>query len=175
MSESGKKLRQNFSMTPFGTSARNRILNVVKVKGLPIFKQLQIEEALFRVADGNWFIWNEEIEDPAIVLGISGKPSLLVDIDRVCTANMPLIKRFSGGGTVIVDRHTVFSSLICSVDDFPHVQPYPRHIMNWTGQFYDPIFKEFSSEFRLREDDYLFGEHKIGGNAQSKTSFCVPL
>ena len=34
-------------------------------------------------------------------MGISGKPEELVNLDRL---SIPLIKRFSGGGTVVVDE-----------------------------------------------------------------------
>jgi len=60
-------------------------LRLLRLKNTPIFKQLQIEEALFRADRANWFIWNENAVEtkPNIVMGISGKPALLLDVDAV--------------------------------------------------------------------------------------------
>lgn len=38
-----------------------------------------------------------------------------MDVPAALAANVPAIKRFTGGGTVIVDRDTVFASLIVQV------------------------------------------------------------
>lgn len=51
-----------------------------------------------------------------------------------------MLKRFSGGGTVIVDRDTVFTTFICNVKAFPHVKPFPREIMAWSISFFEPFF-----------------------------------
>ncbi|MBI3901158.1 MAG: lipoate--protein ligase family protein, partial [Chlamydiia bacterium] len=40
--------------------------------------------------------------------------------------------------------------------------PYPKSILEWSETLYRPLFKGFG----LRENDYVFGEHKFGGNAQ---------
>lgn len=42
------------------------------------------------------------------------KPELLVHGAAAAAAGVPLIKRFTGGGTVVVDADTVFTSLIMS-------------------------------------------------------------
>ena len=45
-------------------------------------------------------------------MGISGKPETLLDISKVQKDQIPVIKRFSGGGTVIVDENTLFITFI---------------------------------------------------------------
>ncbi|KAI4339855.1 hypothetical protein MLD38_024749 [Melastoma candidum] len=80
----------------------------------------------------------------------------------------PVIRRFSGGGTVIVDKDTVFVTFICNKDAIPGLQPYPRPIMSWNSQIYEHVFDK-ACNFQLRENDYVFGNHKFGGNAQSIT------
>ncbi|KAF2299438.1 hypothetical protein GH714_031951 [Hevea brasiliensis] len=99
-------------------------------------------------------------------MGISGKPSELIEIGPVLRDHVPVIKRFSGGGTVIVDSGTIFVTLICNKDVVPGVQPYPRSIMSWSGLLYSEVFQGIDG-FQLRENDYVFGDHKFGGNAQS--------
>ncbi|KAF1336458.1 hypothetical protein FI667_g290, partial [Globisporangium splendens] len=115
---------------------------------MPIQEQLRIEEALFRVdRRRNWFIYNEEKTPVTIVMGISGKPEQLLQLDAV--------KRYT-------------NTIAC--DAFPHVKPFPREIMTWSSTFFSPFFNRVCDNgltFALREDDYVFGDRKFGGNAQS--------
>lgn len=79
-----------------------------------------------------------------------------------------MVRRFSGGGTVIVDQGTVFVTFICNTTAVAGLQPFPRDIMSWTGLLYGKVFHGFG-EFHLRENDYAFSHQKFGGNAQSIT------
>uniref|UniRef100_M4BIS4 BPL/LPL catalytic domain-containing protein n=1 Tax=Hyaloperonospora arabidopsidis (strain Emoy2) TaxID=559515 RepID=M4BIS4_HYAAE len=136
-----------------------------------IQKQLQIEEALFRAeSQRNWFIYNDKHAPATIVMGISGKPEQLLHLDAVKRDGIPVLKRFSGGGTVIVDHNTVFTTFICRHEDFPHVKPFPPDIMAWSHDFFSPFFARVCRDdlkFSLRENDYAFNDRKFGGNAQS--------
>ncbi len=135
---------------------------LLRLQSYPIFEQLKLEERLLSSASGNWCIINEG-SSPAIVMGISGKPNELVDCDKALQHNLPLIKRFSGGGTVIVDENTLFITFICEkqLHDFP---AYPEPIMKWTEPLYRAALQH--PEFSLRENDYVIGNRKFGGNAQ---------
>ncbi|KAK9271522.1 hypothetical protein L1049_001882 [Liquidambar formosana] len=124
------------------------LMNLIRFKGTPIFQQLQLEERLLRTSSDNWCIINDGTNAPAIVMGMSG--------------------RFTGGGTVIVDHGTVFITFICNKDAVPDVQPYPRSIMSWSSLLYSEVFRGIDN-FQLRENDYVFGNCKFGGNAQSIT------
>lgn len=83
-------------------------------------------------------------------------------------AGVQLVKRFTGGGTVIVDQDTLFCTLIMQSDLLPHVDPFPQSIMRWTEGLYTPVFAPHGP-FSLRENDYVFRERKFGGNAQAIT------
>ena len=48
------------------------IVNLLRLSGFPLLRQLWLEEALFRSHPGNWFVINDGVPDPTIVLGISG-------------------------------------------------------------------------------------------------------
>ena len=137
-------------------------INILHLKGTPIFDQLQIEEALLRANGENWCLINEG-SPPSIVMGISGKSEELIDHKQIQSAPLPIIKRFSGGGTVVVDDDTLFVSFIFQkeVHDFPC---YPEPILRWSEQFYQEAFS--IPEFHLLENDYVIGKHKCGGNAQ---------
>ncbi|XP_010425693.1 PREDICTED: putative lipoate-protein ligase A [Camelina sativa] len=142
------------------------LMNLVRLKGIPILEQLHLEERLLRTSSHNWCIVNDGTDVPTIVMGMSGKPAQLLELGPVMEDRIPVIKRFTGGGTVIVDKSTMFVSLICNKDDVPNVQPYPRSVMAWSGSLYGDVFNGING-FQLRENDYVFGDRKFGGNAQS--------
>jgi len=137
-------------------------MNILHLKNYPIFKQLQLEEALLRTDNQNYCIINEG-SPPAIVMGISGQPHELIDQTKLSASPIPVIKRFSGGGTVVVDHDTLFISFLCQAEQHTFA-PYPEPIMKWTEAFYQQAFAV--ADFHLRENDYVIGSHKCGGNAQ---------
>ncbi|MDF2576788.1 MAG: putative lipoate-protein ligase [Chlamydiales bacterium] len=138
-------------------------INWVYLKNYPIFEQLQLEEALLRTDHQNWCIVNEGSSQKAIVMGISGKMEQLVDQALLQEKPIPIIRRFTGGGTVIVDDQTLFITFICQGKTFP-APVSPQSIMNWTESLYLPVFEH--PQFRMLENDYIIGDHKVGGNAQ---------
>lgn len=85
------------------------------------------------------------------------KPAELLEIGSVLQDKIPVVKRFSGGGTVIVDHQTVFITFICNTDALPSVQPYPRPIMSWSGQLYSKVFQGVG-DFSLRENGNFFAQ-----------------
>lgn len=143
----------------------SRIMNTLYLLDLEnqfILSQLELEEALLRADNRNWCILNHG-SPPAIVLGISAKPELLLHREQVAANKVPVIRRFSGGGTVIVDQDTLFASFIFN-HSLLSIPIQPETIMKWTESFYRDVFP--SSSFRLKENDFVFGERKFGGNAQ---------
>lgn len=138
-------------------------VTLLRLYNKPILQQLQIEEALLRADTRNWCIINVGSPE-AIVMGISGKIEELVDEKKLKQHPVPVIRRFSGGGTVVVDENTIFITLISNVNDFD-TKPYPQPIMEWTAQLYRAIIPEFS----LQKQDYAINDLKFGGNAQSIT------
>ncbi|XP_006660155.1 lipoate-protein ligase A [Oryza brachyantha] len=144
------------------------LMRLVTMAGAPILQQLHLEERLLRRTGDNWCIINDGTAPATIVMGVSGRVSELVETEPVLRDQVPVIRRFSGGGTVIVDQGTVFVTFICSKTAIAGLQPFPRDIMSWTGQLYGKVFNGFG-EFHLRENDYAFSHRKFGGNAQSIT------
>ncbi|KDD75546.1 hypothetical protein H632_c624p1 [Helicosporidium sp. ATCC 50920] len=141
-------------------------VRVLRLRQVPIVEHLRLEEALMRATKDNWFVINDGTPDPAIVLGISGKPEELVHTEAAAAAGVPLVKRFTGGGTVLVDQDTIFTGLVMGTRSLPGVEPFPRPIMRWSEGFFAPAFASLGA-FALRENDYVFGELKFGGNAQA--------
>lgn len=203
----------------------------LKNSGLSAIERLCLEEALLRhdPFHRNWAIVG--IHDPTyqqflslntqkdlkyydnciIVMGIGGKPDELLNLEKVREDNVLVVKRFSGGGTVVLDHHSLWTSFIGRTADFPHVEPFPRSIMSWSASsIFEKVFDRMKTEslsssqtlktlmidtkscgladqtrksmlvnskvskdlmdvpnFQLKENDYVLGEKKIGGNAQS--------
>jgi lipoate-protein ligase A len=89
-----------------------------------------------------------------------------------------MMRRFTGGGTILVDHNTVFSSLICNIADSLHADSIavaPREIMKWTNtHIFQPAFSHHLSplaaeHFDLNGHDYVLrrSNRKIAGNAQA--------
>lgn len=147
------------------------VINVLRLSRFPIYHQLLLEEALLRGTTDNWFLLNDGAFHPAIIMGISGKHEELIHGHEAIQSGIQVIRRFSGGGTVVVDDNTIFTTLILNEGHHhnPPVDPFPKEIMKWTASnIFGPTFSRYG-DFRLQENDYAFGQHKFGGNAQSIT------
>lgn len=152
-------------------------MNLVKLKGVPILQQLHLEEQLLRTSSDNWCIINDGTNSPTIVMGISGKPAELLEIHSVLRDKVPVIRRFSGGGTVIVDSGTMFVTFICNKDDVPGVQPYPQPIMSWSSLLYSKVFQGVGN-FNLRENGMQIRPHSVrifNVNCQSLCKSCTNI
>ena len=137
-------------------------LHFIRTEGLHIYEQLKIEEAVLRGTDLNLCLINQG-SPRSIIMGISGRPELLLNIPKIQEDQIPVIQRFSGGGTVIVDEDTLFVSFIFAKTALP-IHPFPEPILRWTGELYTDSWQ--IPNFHLIENDYAIGALKCGGNAQ---------
>lgn len=137
-------------------------IHLIELKNTPIFEQLQLEEALLRADSRSFCILNQG-SPRSIVMGISGQPEKLLDLHRVKLQKIPVIKRFSGGGTVIVDEETLFITFIIAKQDLP-IPAFPENILRWSADLYEKAWA--LPHFHLKENDYCLGDRKCGGNAQ---------
>jgi lipoate-protein ligase A len=122
-----------------------------------------MEEALLRGSNLNFCILNRG-SPRAIVMGISGHPEDHLNLAKVHRDRIPIIRRFSGGGTVIVDEETLFFTFLFNKEDVLHVHAFPEPILRWSGELYAKSFQ--IPGFHLVENDYVIGQKKCGGNAQ---------
>ena len=160
-----------------------QILRLDRARHAPIhiFEQLRLEEALFRADTSNWIVINDgglaNHGKPSVVLGISGKPAVMCDVSRVSSEQVPLYRRFTGGGTVVVGEGTSFISFIGNKSMLPmECTVGPRELMQWSGDVYSKALnacgvdvtsaQSADNAFSLRENDYVLGNRKFAGNAQ---------
>lgn len=129
---------------------------------MSIFDQLILEEQLLRDDARNFCILSQG-SSPAIVMGISGKTEDLIHIPKAQNLGFPIIQRFSGGGTVVVDENTFFTTFLFNKKDcsFPG---YPEQIMKWSESLYKEALQ--IPGFALKENDFVIENLKCGGNAQ---------
>ncbi len=132
----------------------------LKLEGVPIWEQLKLEETILRTGTGNWFIVNSG-SAPAIVMGLSARMEEVVD--TIAVGQLPIIRRFSGGGTVVVDEDTLFCTLIIRDANLP-CERTPQAVMEWTRGVYGTAF--MPHELQLEAHDYALEGRKVGGNAQ---------
>jgi len=137
-------------------------LCVIRLKDVSIFDQLKLEEYLLRDTNHNYCLLNAG-SNQNIVMGISGKVEELVHIDKAQDLKIPVIKRFSGGGTVVVDEDTLFATLIFNSVDVK-VPCFPEPIYKFTESMYKVVFEGLP--FELKQNDYIMDNKKFGGNAQ---------
>lgn len=150
-----------------------RPMRFVNLRGWPITRMLRLEEALVRHEPGSWCLVNAlpASSAPTVVVGLSGKPHELLNADALSAAegDVPVVRRFTGGGTVVVGGGTVVASLVVEKDAAP-CAPFPREIMAWTEDVYAAAFARLLPEsgdaLALRDFDYVVGDRKVGGNAQ---------
>jgi len=136
---------------------------------MSILEQLRLEEALLRHDSRNWCVLSALGSPSTVVLGCNGKAEVLLAVDGVKRDSVPVVRRFTGGGTVVVGRGTAVASLIANKADLASVKPFPRDIMAWTGEVYASAFGRLGlRDFGLRENDYVVDDGmKVAGNAQT--------
>lgn len=106
----------------------------------------------------------------AVVMGIGGRPERLLDVDLVRDDRVQVIRRFSGGGTVIVDHSSLWTTFVGRTDDLPHVEPFPRPIMKWSAdEIFGPAFRSMNE--RMGKDGVrkktLMRDSKSSGSENS--------
>jgi hypothetical protein len=113
--------------------------------------------------DASWNVDTTQAnESAAIVLGISGKPDLLLNLEAVRADRVPVLRRFSGGGTVVLDHHSLWTTMIgrrqrltgdndnrnnLAVKDMD-----PRSILQYTADtLYGPMFERLCDAHNVQQ------------------------
>lgn len=150
-------------------------LNFLRIPpAMSLLDMLALEEALLRADARHWCLLARGAPAPApptIVLGMAGKLDALVHVEAARGAGAVALRRFTGGGTVVVDGGTSLVSFVVGRGAAAGGPLFPRDIMAWSGALYAPVFAALlpppAPPFSLVEHDYCLGDHKFGGNAQA--------
>ena len=102
------------------------------------------------------------------------KPQELIDVPAAAREDIQVIKRFSGGGTVVTDQQTLFTTVILNTDVLPPgVENYPRPLMRWSEQLWKPVFSPHG-KFNLQENGMHF-ELSLNSKGALSPSQDVPV
>jgi lipoate-protein ligase A len=167
--------------------------------GLSVLERLIVEEMLWKRQDsGSWVILghheptdhrflsmsrpsvngnlndfdrssNSRNRNAVIVMGIGGKPHKLLDIGLVARDQVQVIRRFSGGGTVVLDSDSIWTTIIGRNDDsdcdkdndttnpplLPRDQRYPRQIMEWSMSIFGPLVEGLNRRQQEAKDQHV--------------------
>jgi lipoate-protein ligase A len=155
-------------------------LQVIHHAGYNIQKHLDYEQALFyklRTAPSPACLFY--VCDPCIVLGRNNRSEEWVDIEAARTDGVPVVQRFSGGGTVYLDRRVLNYSFIMPrmlLDKLspPSASPATvRYIDFFRGiviRALNNVAEGFSAS---GTSDVIFHGRKVSGNAQRIASNLV--
>ena len=109
-----------------------------------------------------------DFPDEAVVLGLSQEEEKYVNISETEKDGVPILRRFSGGGTVFLTKGCVVYSVIA-----PIKPPFKRFdVMGAYKTVFAPVMEAFAGkglELEFHEPcDLAIGGRKVAGNAQSQ-------
>ncbi|CDU17637.1 lipoate-protein ligase [Plasmodium yoelii] len=200
---------------------QKNVLYFINLTNLHIYEQLLIEESLYRLSSSlsnrlnkiGFFIINDTTKgvencdnnnnsgsgsgsgsDKCVIFGMSRKAKEHInDTNYIKKNNILLIKRYTGGGTVYINRNCILASFILPNDFEKETKLYPSNISNWTfNYFFKPFIQKendnknnnnnnnnnneytFNKTFQYYEQDFVCKINdkndiikKVGGNAQA--------
>lgn len=89
-----------------------------------------------------------------IVMGIGGKPDKLLNIEQVVNDEVMVLKRFTGGGTVVLDADSIWTTMIGRPHHFTETEPFPRPIMEWSADaVFGPLFQQLQQLQQQQQQD----------------------
>jgi lipoate-protein ligase A len=112
-----------------------------------------------------------------IVMGIGGKPAKLLNIQSVMTDNVLVLKRFTGGGTVVLDNDSIWTTVIGRPHHFTKdiTEAFPKPIMQYTANaVFGPLFRRLKAKQQQQTDQQLEREEapsREGPNIVTTTQF----
>jgi lipoate-protein ligase A len=136
-------------------------------------ENLALEEALLAAADagqGGECLRFWEWPELAVVLGASGVVRAEVFVERCAAEGVPLQRRASGGGTVVLGPGCLNYALVLSLEQRPElwsVTASYQVIMNRIAQALQPLVRG-QSVAMAGSSDLVWGERKFSGNAQRR-------
>jgi lipoate-protein ligase A len=133
-----------------------------------LIENLALDEALLLDAEAGagdvLRFW--EWPDPAVVLGAGGQRHAEVDIARCRTDCVPIVRRASGGGAVLLGPGCLLYSLVLRMDDRPELADL-RASYRTIGDRMTTAFAEVGAVVDGQSDLVVNGR-KFSGNAQQR-------
>jgi lipoate-protein ligase A len=138
-------------------------------------ENLALDEALLRAAETDRVevlrLW--EWPTYAVVLGAAGKLVDDVDVDACRRDNIPILRRSSGGGTVLLGAGCLLYTLVLSYEraaELTEVRPSYRYIL---GRVRDALAMSVPGLELAGISDLAVAGRKVSGNAQQRKRRCL--
>jgi lipoate---protein ligase len=133
-------------------------------------ENLALDEALLIQAEQGGLevlrLW--EWPSPAVILGAGCRLEADVDEPACGSADVPILRRGSGGGTVLLGPGCLLYSLILSQDRAPQLGQV-RSSYAWILQYIIDALVPLGVDLRRAgTSDLVLGERKVSGNAQQR-------
>lgn len=111
----------------------------------------------------------------ALVVGLAQDHHQTINISKAQQLNIPILKRFSGGGTVLVSANSLTFSAIIN-----HTPEVPRYAVNKAYNYLFNPLRAIFNKYSLKVDffppcDLAIGGKKIAGTAQAQKRHCLMI
>jgi lipoate-protein ligase A len=129
------------------------------------YENLRLEETL--LADGQGVLWMWETAHECIVLGQSGQPERDIHLADCRDSGIPILRRCSGGGAVLLGPGCLNYSLVLPLQWDPRWRDV-RYSLQWAMS---RIRRALAVPDLRREEpcDLALNRRKVSGNAQRRT------
>ena len=130
---------------------------------------LRFEEELLRRGEGALWTWESRAE--CVVLGQSGRAERDAYVDRCAADGVPILKRCSGGGAVLLGPGCLVYALVLPIEWWPELRDV-QHSKRWVM---DRVRRALGVEGLSVEgiSDLALNGRKVSGNAQRRSSKAI--
>lgn len=126
-------------------------------------EHLALDDALLMAGEEVLRFW--ESSETAVVLGRSGREPEWVNMEACSGAGVPVLRRSSGGGAVVLAPGCLNYSIVFRLDRHPAWRNVRRSLEEILGR----MGRALGAEFRM-PCDLAIGERKVSGCAQRRSS-----
>ena len=92
--------------TSIPTQRKNKLI-LINSNSLDVYKNFEKERGILKMCDDDTFVLRFWRNSPCVVIGKFQREEYEVNIDYIKSKNIPIIRRFTGGGTVYHDEGTL--------------------------------------------------------------------
>lgn len=138
---------------------------------LPTLEEnLALDEALLlaAIAGGPSVLRLWEWPEFAVVMGAGGKRDEEADVPRCEADGVPILRRGSGGGTVLLGRGCLLFSLVLPIDDHPDFADLHRSYRHIADRLEHAIASVVPNLTHDGISDLVVNDRKVSGNAQQR-------
>ncbi len=104
----------------------------------------------------------------AVVIGAGGKVADEVHVQRCAAAGIPVMRRSSGGGTVLLGPGCLLYSMILTIDSHPALADLNASYRLIVGRIADALAVEIPGIAWAGISDLVWRDRKVSGNAQQR-------